>query len=91
MAMLSCDRRGVIRIGDDAPRGDLVLASATRPERLMKAVQAIARHGYDNATWLVPGVPEADNDDAAMEAVVAFQERLHRHLRRHPDRSGGRA
>lgn len=35
-------------------------------------VQAWCRLAYDNKTLLCPGVPEAENDDAALEAVQRF-------------------
>ena len=33
-----------------------------------QAIQGTARLAYDNETWLVPGVPEADDDNAALDA-----------------------
>jgi len=35
-------------------------------------VQARCRLAYDNKTRLCPGVPEAENDDAAFEAAQRF-------------------
>jgi len=39
---------------------------------LRSTVSAVARLAYDNETLLVPGVPEAEIDAAALAAVVAF-------------------
>lgn len=82
MMHISCDRRGVISVGTVVPTGDLTLASHSSGERLETAVSALARLARDNVTHLVPGVPEAETTDAALAAVVAWQERLHRHLSR---------
>lgn len=66
-----CDRRGVIEFGPDVPRGMLDLARGEEAE-LRELFSAKARHAYDGKTLLVPGVPEARSDEAALEAVQAF-------------------
>lgn len=45
-----------------APRGPLRLA-----------VEVMARHAYDGKTLLVPGIPEAANEDAALLALSRFR------------------
>lgn len=66
-----CYRSGQIKVGPRCPEGALPLAYG--PEsRLRKAVSVRARHAYDGKTKLVPGVPEADNEDAAIEAARQF-------------------
>lgn len=43
------------------------------PAEVRRIVTALARVGYDNQTLLVPGVPEADDDYAAVKAVQEFR------------------
>lgn len=70
-----CYRTGRIRIGARCPDGALPLAYG--PERrLRRAVTARARLGYDGKSWLVPGVPEAPNEDAGIEAARTFSAQL---------------
>lgn len=72
MAIAFCDRRGVIEIGAKVPEGRLPLCRGRRAalERLMCAA---ARHAYDGKTLLVPGIPEADTDEQALDAAVRFR------------------
>lgn len=72
---VSADRRGVISIASTAPEGDLVLIDG--PEAaLRELVNAEARHGYTAGALLVPGIPEAESDDAALDALIVFRDRL---------------
>lgn len=38
-----------------------------------KHVEVLCRLAYDGHTYLVPGVPEAESDDEAMNAVIKFK------------------
>jgi len=77
----SCDRRGVIEFGTGkCPDGLLEIARSRSALRLKTTICAIARHAYDGTTLLVPGVPEAPNDDAACDAVIAFRDRARQRL-----------
>ena len=77
----SCDRRGVIEFGTGkCHAGMLEIARARSAKRLKATISAIARHAYDGTTLLVPGVPEAENDDAACDAVIAFRGRATKRL-----------
>jgi hypothetical protein len=75
MAIAFCDRRGIIEIEAKLPEGMLELARGRRAalERLMCAA---ARHAYDGKTRLVPGIPEAETDDQALNAAITFREWL---------------
>ena len=73
-------RTGLIEIGDRTPDGALALATGTFVN-LCDAVQGSARLAYDNASWLVPGVPEAPDDRAALDALFAYTRRLRCSLR----------
>lgn len=81
--MLYCWRSGEIEIGTHLPKGAIQLASGELRE-LERAVSATARLAYDGNTWLVPGVPEAESDDAALDATVAYHSHLTRTLQAEP-------
>ena len=66
-----CYRSGRIRIGVRCLDGTLPIAYGSR-YRLRHAVMARSRHAYGKGGYLVPGVPEADDDDAALQAVRMF-------------------
>lgn len=82
MAEAYCWRGGIIEIGVKTPRGALRLAAAPKAT-LKRALSPLARLAYDGTTLLVPGVPEAETDDAALEAVRAFVPRLQHGIQRH--------
>jgi hypothetical protein len=64
-----CDRRGVIEFADTVEDGMLLVARGY-PRQLRDLIDATSRHAYDGKTLLVPGVPEAANDDAALDALL---------------------
>lgn len=73
------DRRGVIELRRREHQGLLILARGDR--RVLEPVVSVcARHAYDGQTLLVPGVPEAESDDQALDAVFRFQDELRRRL-----------
>ena len=81
MAHVYCDRNGHVLIGPCCPPGMLPLADG--PERVVRdAIEGSARLAYDGETWLVPGIPEARDDDAAVDAAVAFSVRLRQSVAR---------
>ncbi len=69
------DRGGVIKFTQGPlPRGCLPIARGG--DALMDSIKGAARWAYDNETPLVPGVPEAPDDMAALRAFNAFRERF---------------
>lgn len=56
-------RSGVVKIGRLVPPTACTIMSHTSRSRLRHAVDTCARFTRDGRTRLVPGVPEADNDD----------------------------
>ncbi|MGA7438608.1 MAG: host nuclease inhibitor protein [Luteibacter sp.] len=65
-----CYATGVICFGTKVPKGALAIASG--PELpLRDHIAATARLAYDNKTLLVPGVPEAEAQDAKLDALIA--------------------
>ena len=66
-----CDRNGVIDFtSGKVPDGMIAFFSAPRMKDCKDKVSATARHAYDGKTLLVPGVPEAVDDDHAIEALI---------------------
>lgn len=66
-----CWATGEIEFGDTVPID--AIAFAKGPLRALKQrVAVLARHGYKPDQLLVPGVPEAPNQNAGMDALVEF-------------------
>lgn len=62
---------GRIDFGQRMPSGALPIAKG--PARKLRGViAATARLSYDGKVWLVPGVPEAPNENAAVDALIAY-------------------
>lgn len=69
-----CWASGLIEFLDDGqrlPKGAIVICGGNSVEELREKVDTLARHGYDGSL-LVPGVPEADTPDAALDALVKW-------------------
>jgi hypothetical protein len=66
-----CDRNGRITIGRRCPANMAAMAHGSE-STLRRAITACGRLAYDGKTWLVPGVPEAESDQEAVEAVTRF-------------------
>lgn len=64
-------RNGRIEFGNKVPEGAICFASG-KAKKVRAVVTATARQAYDGVTLLVPGVPEAENDDAAMDALITY-------------------
>lgn len=74
------DRAGVLGFGHRVPRGVLVVADDPDLDRLYDVVEVVSRHAYDGETLLVPGIPEAETDDQALDALIAFRHEVMRRL-----------
>jgi hypothetical protein len=72
MAHILSWRCGTVAVESRKAEGALVLATGPR-KRLQDALEVCARHAYDGKTLLVPGVPEAKDDQAAIKATLVFQ------------------
>ena len=72
---VSAYRSGELFVGPVVPDGALELVQGVR-ELLWCAIWGSARKGYDGDAWLVPGIPEADSDDEALEALISYQKRI---------------
>lgn len=83
-----CWRGGVIEFGHRIPDGALPVDHGTE-RSVRRRVEPLARHAYDGKTLLVPGIPEAEDDDAALAAYERFRrvlDRARRNLRLPRDR-----
>lgn len=70
-----CWRSGKIQVGKRCPENALPLFKGGE-KRLRKLVCATSRHSYDGKHYLVPGVPEAATENDAVDAVIAYQDRV---------------
>lgn len=67
-----CWANGVIEFTDGKPPRDSIWI-CSGPSRQVRALMAVvARHGHKKGDLLVPGVPEAADEDAAVNALEAF-------------------
>jgi len=85
MGHIVCYRSGQVLVSRRVPKGALQIVTG-HGRRLNRVLSACARHAYDGKTLLVPGVPEAENDLQAMEAVKQFKQMLLERLARGPHR-----
>lgn len=74
------NRLGIIGFGHHVPVGQLIIVDDPDDTKLRAAVEVVARHAYDGATLLVPGIPEADSDIDALDALIAFRRQVARRL-----------
>lgn len=84
---------GVIGFGERCGRGSVELArSSGNSERVMaqfkSQIAVSARHGHTQGVLLVPGVPEAADQAAGMDAVLAFRKWLRTCFASKPDPCG---
>lgn len=76
---MHCYRSGEIVLSR-APDIDGAISLCEGPkDDLLQRLNAKARLAYDGETWLVPGLPEAETEDAAMNALNVFFERVSHH------------
>jgi len=66
-----CWASGQIEFGPRVPQGALAIAKG-REDALRDLMCAASRHAYDGETLLVPGVPEAPDQIAAVDALKAW-------------------
>lgn len=76
-----CYADGAIRFGKRSAKGALPIAASANEHHLREAVQGVARKGYQDGVWLVPGIPEAPDQGAALEALIVFRGRVEESLR----------
>lgn len=76
-----CFHSGHIQFGVELPEGALLIAEGPIVE-LTETIHALARWSYpskrggDDEVPLVPGIPEADNEQTAVDAYIQFCQRV---------------
>ena len=68
-----CWASGLIEIGDAVPAGGIKIAECPKSE-LRAVIEGVARHGKGGACLnrLVPGIPEAESEEAEADALEAW-------------------
>lgn len=66
-----CFASGEIGFGNPVPPGAIAFAKGDSPS-LSASVEVVARHAKRVPVYLVPGMPEAPDEDAAFAALVAW-------------------
>lgn len=64
---------GLIEFGDVLPDGALPIINGEE-KRVREIIEVRARHSRTNEQMLVPGIPEADNQHDACDALIRFTE-----------------
>lgn len=72
---------GRIEFGRTLPDGAIAIGEGPA-KMLRERVNVLARHGYENGVLIVPGVPEAANSNAAVDALIKFSKWLARSMNR---------
>ena len=70
-----CYASGEIGIAEEVPKGAIGIAKG-EPGRLKEFIETVSRHAWDGETYLVPGIPEAENQAKAYDALRKFTEWL---------------
>jgi hypothetical protein len=71
MSVAYCFRSGQVGVARKVPPGSIALVSGPSAE-LRHQVEAKARHARIGTALMVPGAPEAADDDAALDAAAAW-------------------
>jgi hypothetical protein len=66
-----CWATGLIGFGEKLPNGALPIARG-KGKKFKAWVQVKARLAYDNKTYLVPGIPEAEDDREGIDALIKW-------------------
>ncbi|MBN9477383.1 MAG: host nuclease inhibitor protein [Bordetella sp. SCN 67-23] len=66
-----CWASGQIEFGTQVPEGAIWIVRG-RDTSVRHLIDATARLAYDNTTLLVPGIPEAENQKVAGDALARF-------------------
>lgn len=90
-----CYASGLIEFGRKIPDGALPIARGRTKKLLREFIAPVARHGYKTKPingrptkihgtdcLLVPGVPEAENQNSAVDALLAWKLWIKKHAPR---------
>lgn len=76
-----CYASGQIAFGEKCPSGGLPIVRGP-DKKVRDFICGVSRHAYDGETLLVPGIPEAENQMAAVDALQRFIEWIAPHARK---------
>jgi len=76
---MHCYRSGEIVLSRAPDMEGAISLCESSKDDLLQRLSAKARLAYDGETWLVPGLPEAQTENAAMDALNVFYERVSYH------------
>ncbi|HBC0987591.1 TPA: host nuclease inhibitor protein [Escherichia coli] len=71
---------GLINFGYKLPFGALPIAVSENEQELRETIEVLARHSRTTDDLLVPGIPEAPNQDEGREALERFARLVQRDL-----------
>ena len=72
-------RSGLVRLDTFVP--DAALEVGDGPKEILEPILGVvSRHAYNNVDLLCPGVPEAADDTAALDAVINFEKEIKKRL-----------
>ena len=76
---------GRIEFGAETPEGALPIyavvgADQNQMTQLRENVECLSRLAYDGETLLVPGIPEAVDEQAAYDALIKFNSRVKHYM-----------
>jgi hypothetical protein len=72
-----CFASGEIAFGPQLPADGALPLAEGEPHELLDFISTMSRHSYDGKTFLVPGIPEAGEDQyAALDALLRFSKWL---------------
>ncbi|EAN7516472.1 host nuclease inhibitor protein [Salmonella enterica] len=74
-----CWASGLIEFGNTLPEGALPIVTGSK-KNVRDAVEVLARHAY-NGDLLVPGIPEAANQNEARVALERFSRMIREQFR----------
>ncbi|MBU9539400.1 host nuclease inhibitor protein [Burkholderia multivorans] len=73
---------GLIEFASEVPDGALLIAEG--PAKEIRGVVGVwARHSRTGDDLLVPGVPEAESEEAKLDALIAFSFRVKERMAKH--------
>lgn len=70
-----CRGDGNLEFGPRCPGAAIPIGYGPE-DRLRKVVSTLARHSYDGQSLVIPGVPEAENDNDVLAAMWAFSDQV---------------
>lgn len=70
-----CWQSGHLEFGTAAPEGTITIATVRNKAERAK-VEVCCRHSRHNDDLLIPGIPEAESEEAAIDALVIFCQQL---------------